>query len=94
MRRFLRVVLRAIFNSYRDSCQHLLAAAVYSCGCLAFASLPDSLLALRRRLFFLSFLLQRDLYPRFCASVQRIQVFCDLFKGMALKKKNNNNMKV
>lgn len=84
MRRILGVVLRAIFNSYRDSCQHLLAAAVYSCGCLAFASLPDSLLALRRRLFFfLSFLLQRDLYPGFCASVQRIQLSCDLFKGTA-----------
>lgn len=34
--------LRAIFNSYKDSCQHLLEAAVYSCGRLAFASLSDS----------------------------------------------------
>lgn len=39
--------LRAIFNSYKDSCQHLLEAAVHSCGCLAFAFLPDSLSTLK-----------------------------------------------
>jgi len=43
----LGVVLRAIFNSYKDSCQHLLEAAVYSCGSLAFAFLPDSLSTLK-----------------------------------------------
>lgn len=31
---------RAIFNSYKDSCQHLLEAAVYFTGGLAFARLP------------------------------------------------------
>lgn len=36
---YFGVGLRVIFNSNKDSCQHLLEAAVYSCGCLAFASL-------------------------------------------------------
>lgn len=39
--------LGAIFNSYKDSCQHLLEAAVYSCGGLAFAFLSDSLNTLK-----------------------------------------------
>lgn len=33
---------RAIFNSYKDSCQHPLEAAVYFSGSLAFARLSDS----------------------------------------------------
>lgn len=39
--------LRAIFNSYKDSCQHSLEAAVYFCGCLAFASPCDSVSTLK-----------------------------------------------
>lgn len=65
MWRLLGVVLRAIFNSYRDSCQHLLEAAVYSCGCLAFASLSDSLHTLKAT--YLPFLLHRCVPVEMCA---------------------------
>lgn len=77
----------AIFSFYRDSCQHLLAAAACSCGCLAFACVPDSLRALGSRHFV--FLAGKDLYKFCCASVHNtLRVFRELFKGKALKEEN------
>lgn len=39
----------------------------------------------------LPFLLRKDLYPLCCVSGFALRVFCDLFKGMNLKKKEKKN---